>query len=450
MPRLRHGERTAPDPDVAALRRVAVRLALLTAGLLLALLVGIVVAVYVTTQALMLGSLQDTVRNEAKRQVSTLQEALRTDDGSQQDQAKLEIESVTSGVAISVADRTLSFLGSNATPFGSKLPDPLAAAKAVQNGLPHFSTASHGAERYLLYTLPVQTHGRVMGVIQAATSMHQYEHNMRAILSALLVVGGFGLLALAAIAALVVGRALAPIRRSLQRQRDFVADAAHELRTPLTILHSAVELGLAANRPEEQEDALTQALVESRHLARLIDDLSLLARADSGALALDMQPVELEKLVSETLNGVEMLAEDQGVRLQISVDTPIRVLGDRVRLRQLLVIVLDNALKHTPSGGAISVVVSEAHNKARLQIQDTGPGIETQDLPRLFDRLYRSKRDRGIDGGGLGLAIAWWIVQAHGGTIAAANAAPHGALFTITLPLLVRAHRSQVTAQPLP
>jgi two-component system sensor histidine kinase CiaH len=444
MPRLRRGVRTAPDPDAAALRRVATRLALLTVGLLLALLIGIVVAVYLTTRALMLGSLQDTVRTEAQHQVSHLREALQTDDGSAQEQGATEIESGSSSVIVSFADRNLKVLGSSATQFRTVLPDRAGAALVVTQDSPRFSTQSIGTDSYLIYSVPVKEQGKVEGVVQATVSMRQYDEDMRAVLIVLLAVGGASLLALAAIATLVVGRALVPIRRSLQRQRDFVADAAHELRTPLTILHSAVELGLAANSPDDQQDALTQALVESRHLARLIGDLSLLARADSGALALDMQPVALDEIVGETVNGVEMLAEDQGVRLATEITGSIRVLGDRGRLRQLLVIVLDNALKHTPPGGAIRIVAANMDGKAHLQIQDTGPGIDAQDLPRLFDRLYRAKRDQGSDGGGLGLAIARWIVEAHGGSISAANAQPHGAVFTISLPLMADAHRHRV------
>jgi two-component system, OmpR family, sensor histidine kinase CiaH len=440
MPGLRRSVHTAPDPDATALRRVATRLALLTVGLMLALLVGIVVTVYLTTHALMLGSLQDTVRTEAQRQVSHLKEALRTDDGNTQEDGAIEIESGSSGVIISFADRNLKVLGSSSTQFRGVLPDRASAAIVVKQAAPRFSSQPIGADSYLIYSVPVLEQGHVEGVVQATSSMRQYDDDMRAVLLVLLSVGGVSLLALAAIATLVVGRALVPIRRSLQRQRDFVADAAHELRTPLTILHSAVELGLAANSPEDQEDALTQALVESRHLARLIGDLSLLARADSGALALDTQPVELSQLVSETVNGVEMLAEDQGVRLDTHMIGDVRVLGDPGRLRQLLVIVLDNALKHTPPGGAIRVALAEVGGKAQLQVQDTGPGIEPQDLPRLFDRLYRAKRDRGTDGGGLGLAIARWIAEAHGGRIVAANASPHGAVFTVTLPILAPAH----------
>ena len=444
MTRFRRRARTAPDPDATVLRRVATRLALLTVGLLLALLVGIVLAVYLTTRTLMLGSLQDTVRSEAQHQVSSLKEALHSDEGSPRRQGTAEIESGSSGVIISFADRTLTVLGSTDSRFRASLPDRAGAAGAVKQGMPRFSTVAPGADHYMIYTLPVRVQGQVVGVVQATTSMQQYDQDMRTVLEVLLLVGGVSLLALAAIAALVVGRALVPIRRSLRRQRDFVADAAHELRTPLTILHSSVELGLASDQPDEQGEALTQALVESRHLARLIDDLSLLARADSGALTLDMQPVELGQLVSETVNGVEMLAEDRGVRLQTAASGVIRVLGDRGRLRQLLVIVLDNALKHTPPGGTIGVALSEVSGKARLQVRDTGLGIEAQDLPHLFDRLYRAKRDRGTDGGGLGLAIARWIVEAHGGSIAATNAIPHGAVFTITLPLLVLAHRSHL------
>jgi signal transduction histidine kinase len=436
MPGLKHGLPIASDPDAVALRRVATRLAMLTAGLLLALLIGIVVAVYLTAQALMLGSLQDAVRQEARIQVSHLREAIAPEGGDQQDQTAPEIEMGLSGVAVSFGDRNLMWLGSDTTQFGKVLPDRASAATAIRQETPRYSTVERGTVRYLIYSLPVQSKGRVIGVVQSSASMRQYDQNIRTVLQVLLSVGGAALLALAGIATLVVRRALVPIRRSLRRQRDFVADAAHELRTPLTILHSAVELGLATPTPDEQQDALSQALVESRHLARLIDDLSLLARADSGALTLDMQPIDLESLVHETVNGVELLAEDQGLQLQTLVQGSTSVLGDRGRLRQLLVIMLDNALKHTPPDGSISIRVAEVSGRARLQVQDTGSGIDPQDLPYLFNHLYRAKRDRGTEGGGLGLAIARWIVDAHGGTITAANAIPHGAVFTVTLPLL--------------
>jgi hypothetical protein len=173
MPRLRPSLRTASDPDAAALRRVATRLAVLTVGLLLALLIGIVVAVYLTTQALMLGSLKDAVRQEARNQVSHLTEALVPEGGDQPDQTAPEIEMGLSGVAVSFGDRHLTWLGTDTTQFGKLLPNRASAATAIQRDVPRYSTVERGTVHYLIYSLPAQSKGRVIGVVQASASMRQ-------------------------------------------------------------------------------------------------------------------------------------------------------------------------------------------------------------------------------------------------------------------------------------
>jgi signal transduction histidine kinase len=152
-------------------------------------------------------------------------------------------------------------------------------------------------------------------------------------------------------------------------------------------------------------------------------------------LTLERQPLDLSRLAIQTAEGVEILAEEHDVRLRVEAPEETRVLGDAGRLRQLLLILLDNALKHTPAGGAITVRVERQGGRARLQVRDSGPGIDPHDLPHLFDRFYRADRARSGEGMGLGLSIGRWIAEAHGGAIAAANAPDHGALFTVTLPL---------------
>jgi signal transduction histidine kinase len=422
------------DPAAQSIRRVGLRLAALTVGLLLALLIAVVLVVYFTTQALMLQSLRDLARSGAARQAPALIEALMPDEGARP-RPTVDMESETGGVVVAFADSSLLFLGGDARLFGAALPDRASAAAALRSGADRSSITQRAHEGYLIYTLPVRARGRIVGVLQAVVSTRQYDQGMHALLEALLVVGALSLLAAAIITLVVVRRALVPIRRSLRRQRDFVADAAHELRTPLSVLHAGVELGLASADPGEQEVALTHALIESRHLARLVDDLALLARADSGAQSLDLQPVDLGVLATEVVQGMEMLADDQGVQMETRIAEVARVHGDRGRLRQLLVILLDNALQHTPTGGTITVIVDRSEGKVRLRVQDTGPGIAPADLPRLFDRFYRATGERRAAGGGLGLAIARWIAEAHGGQIAAGNVVPRGVVFTMEMPL---------------
>jgi len=153
-------------------------------------------------------------------------------------------------------------------------------------------------------------------------------------------------------------------------------------------------------------------------------------------------PVDLSRLVVETVEGVAVLAEDRGVRLSAEARGAVRVIGDAGRLRQVLLILLDNALKHTPAGGAVAVRVAREGGQVRLQVRDSGPGLAPEDVPRVFDRFYRANRARtsgeGTGGTGLGLAIGRWIAEAHGGHIVVANVPTpeHGALFTVTLPLV--------------
>jgi two-component system sensor histidine kinase CiaH len=337
-------------------------------------------------------------------------------------------------VFFTALDTRLIVLGGTG-PFTPPLSDRGQAAEALRYGTACCGQQSYQGENYLIYSKAVvDRDGQVLGVVQTSISAAQYQSTLQSLLHVLLAVVALALAASAAISALLVRRALRPIQRALRRQRDFVADAAHELRTPLTIMRTAAELGLAQETLAEQQRALEQTLEQNAHLSRLVDSLSLLARADSGAVSLEQQRIDLGRLVPEVASGVQVLAEERGVSLLVEATQGAWVRGDGGRLRQVLLILLDNALKYTPEGGSIRVRVDRSGGTVRLQVQDSGPGIAQDDLPHLFERFYRADRARSGDGTGLGLAIGRWIVEAHGGHIAAANAAPHGALFTVTLP----------------
>jgi signal transduction histidine kinase len=343
---------------------------------------------------------------------------------------------------LTVANQRLQVVLSPDRDAPTTLPDP-AAARRVLGGHAASLWSTQQVDStgpYLIYTLPIQIirqpgGSAAPGVLQASISEQQYRRSLQALLAVLLGVSLLGLLAAAAISGVLARRALGPIQLALRRQRDFVADAAHELRTPLAIQRTAMELGLAADAGPEQQGTIEQALSQNVHLTRLVDHLSLLARADSGAVTLERAPVDLARLASETAGGVAILAEERGVRLCVEAPQEMRVLGDAGRLRQVLLILLDNALKHTPDGGGITVRVARAGGQARLEVRDSGPGLAPADLPYLFERFYRADKARSSDGTGLGLAIGRWIAEAHGGHIAAANAPEGGALFTVTLPL---------------
>ena len=263
------------------------------------------------------------------------------------------------------------------------------------------------------------------------------------ILVVVLVVGGLvALLAASGVGAAYAQRALVPIRRSLvdqrealRRQREFAADASHELRTPLTVIRASVDdLGRHASEPVASVgSALTDIRDEVDHLTAMVDDLLLLARSDSGAVELERVPVDLGDLASTAAAALSRPATERGVGVVVD-PAPAELTGDPARLRQLVMILLDNAIRHTPSGGRVFVRVRTDGPEAIVVVEDDGPGIRGEDLPRLFDRFYRAAGAPG-GGTGLGLAIAAWIAEQHGGRVEAENRTEGGARFTVRLPM---------------
>ena len=265
------------------------------------------------------------------------------------------------------------------------------------------------------------------------------------LLSTLLTVllfGGLAALLLALAAGYVyAGRALIPVRASmdrrdaaLRRQREFTANASHELRTPLTVIRASVA-DLRRNRKQPVEkvgEALDDIDAEVSHLTALVEDLLLLARTDSGALALERVALDLADVAVEAAGPLTPVAAERGVQLEVD-PRPAPVDADPVRLRQLVTILTDNALAHSPAGTTVTVRVRPEGGQAVLTVDDQGPGVREEDLPRLFERFWRA--DNAPAGGtGLGLSIAAWIVAAHGGTISAANRPEGGARFEVRLP----------------
>jgi signal transduction histidine kinase len=431
--RQRRGSGRGTQPDAPLIRRTGWQLAALTVGLLSVLLLLLGGAVYLTTQQLLEGTLRHTLQARAARPPSFLLAAIQADvavpTGGQSSHF-----SDPNGVFFTVFDRRLTVLGGTG-PFSPPLSERAQAQAALHGDAVCCDLQRYQGQDYLVASEAVATtDGRVIGVVQASISAGQYESSLQSLLHVLLAVTTVGLAAAAVISAMLVRRALRPIQRAWRRQRDFVADAAHELRTPLAIMRTAAELGLAHEAQVEQQRALERTLEQNAHLTRLVDSLSLLARADSGAVMLERQPMDLSRLVREVASGVAVLAEERGVALLVEAGPESRVLGDSGRLRQLVLILLDNALKHTPAGGGVRVAVDRQSDAIRLVVRDTGPGIAPDDLPHLFERFYRADRARTGEGTGLGLAIGRWIAEAHGGYIAAANARAQGALFTVTLP----------------
>ncbi|MCU0647164.1 MAG: HAMP domain-containing histidine kinase [Gemmatimonadaceae bacterium] len=230
---------------------------------------------------------------------------------------------------------------------------------------------------------------------------------------------------------------LTSLEQAYATERRFVADASHELRAPLSVIQANLEL---LQRPSpmsahDQAAAVRAATTEAERLRRLVTDLLVLARADAG-IPIARADVALDTLVADAV--VELQHMVRGQTLAVGTLAPLDVQGDRDRLRQLVVILLDNAFRYTPDGGRITVELIADHRDACIRVRDTGIGIAAHDLPHIFERFYRADpaRQRDAGGTGLGLAIARWIAREHGGDVEVASAPGEGTTVTVRLPLV--------------
>jgi signal transduction histidine kinase len=319
------------------------------------------------------------------------------------------------------------------------LPDEAAVRAAVRQGHGIFSTLATSDEGdYRLYTVVIKKQGRVEALLQAGQPLAPlYDAQRR--LAYLLLALGAGAVVIATIGGVWLTRqAMRPINAAFASQRAFIADASHELRTPLTLMRTNVEVLLEAGATPEPEDRalLEDVVAEAGHMGRLIADLLVLARLDAGALPLTRTPVDLSALVATTTRQVERVASRQGVAVRQGETDPVTVRGDSGRLEQVLLILLDNAVKYSDPGGVVEVTLRRKGGHAALTVRDTGPGIPASELPRLFARFHRSPGvGARTEGSGLGLAIAQGIVQAHNGRLRVRSIVGEGTAFTVLLPL---------------
>jgi two-component system OmpR family sensor kinase len=242
---------------------------------------------------------------------------------------------------------------------------------------------------------------------------------------------------------------IARLESSFTALRRFTADASHELKTPLTVLRADVERAMhPGTSPADRMVALEEALQETARMADLVESLLTLARADEGRYDLHREPVRLEPLVRDIFETAAILGEDAGLTIELPVCEDAIILGDPDRLRQLFLNLITNAIKYTPRGGHVEISLTHRpHDEVALSVRDTGIGIAASDLPHVFERFWRADRvrsrriasvdsswalDRG--GFGLGLSIAQWIVQAHGGTLTVQSRLGRGSMFSVVLP----------------
>ncbi len=223
-------------------------------------------------------------------------------------------------------------------------------------------------------------------------------------------------------------------------RRDFVGNVSHELRTPLSAMKLMLETVLIADDdPEARTMFLPQIQAEVERMIRLVADLLELARSESGVLPLRRERFDLGDVATSAVNTFAQRADALGVDLELDAPEPVTVLADRGALAQVTVNLVDNALRHTPAGGRVTVSVEPDGDGAVLRVRDTGAGIPFADLPRVFERFYVVDRSRAREhtGTGLGLAIAKHLVEAHGGSLVADSVYGQGATFTVRVPAAV-------------
>lgn len=321
--------------------------------------------------------------------------------------------------------------------------------------------------------------GKVVGYIELAQSLRQVDNTLRDLATLIVVSIGAGLIVAAVGGWFIAGNILDPINRvtitaqKIARARDlgrrievpetvdevgrlamtfnemlarieelfraqqrFVADVSHELRSPLTAVRGNLDLLKrgAANDVEERAQMIDAMDSETSRMSRLVSDLLLLARQDSG-VPIAKQPIELDTLLLEVYRQAQVTAK--GVHLALGAEDQAIIVGDRDRLKQVLLNLVDNAVKYTPPGGKVTLSLAKDDSWVKIAVQDTGIGIANENIPNLFDRFYRVDKARSRDAGGtgLGLAIAKSVVDAHNGRITVESQVGRGSVFTVWLPI---------------
>ncbi|PDY80301.1 two-component sensor histidine kinase [Bacillus cereus] len=235
----------------------------------------------------------------------------------------------------------------------------------------------------------------------------------------------------------LAGRALVPIQNSWEKQQQFVSDASHELRTPLAVIQSKTDILFQSPSATIEEKAMDISTIskECRRLSKLVANLLLLARSDSNQIEMDKKTFEVDKLLEEIVDPYKEIASYQEKEMILKVERDISFIGDRERIHQLMVILLDNAMKYTNEGGYIQINCMQTSNSIRIQVKDNGIGVKEGDIPKLFDRFYQGDKARSpSEGAGLGLSIANWIVEKHYGKISVESKWGEGTCFEVIFP----------------
>ncbi len=455
---------------------IRLRLTLLYSAILALALILFSAALYFTAARVTFAAVEETLANEAQRLVAAKDFHL-----SHISYRAGKFSDPQTYIQTVRADGQVAYRTANLGDFVLPLSDD--GWRTCQKGRPRTEIASTENGRLLIYSKPVLSGGQVEGVLQVARSLVEYDQSLGT-LKGLLVSGSLAAtLTTFGLGWVFAGAALRPINRltqtaqaigaerdfsrrvsyagphdevgrltttfngmltelhsayqhveqALYAQRRFAADASHELRTPLTTIRG--NLGLLERQPPisaaDRAAVVTDTVEECDRLIRLINHLLVLARADSG-LALRQEPIPLRPFIEDLCRQARLLTSDRVIRCDNALEASL--LGDRDALKQVLLILLDNAIKYTPPRGTITIATTAAEGRVAIHIRDTGQGIPPAALSHIFERFYRVDASRTSGGAGLGLAIAKELIDAQGGVISVESQLGQGSRFTVTLP----------------
>jgi heavy metal sensor kinase len=396
------------------------------------------------------------------------------------------------GLYVQVLDRAGEVVATSDSLRGVSLPtDPASLARALR-GQRAFSTVSLDGGRVRMLAVPITLDDRIVGVLAVGQSREPLRDTLDRLRALLLALGAVALAVAALVGWLVAHRGLRPlgtishqaaaiaterdfgqrlglaerpdevgqlartidlllatVEDTLRRHREFVADTSHELRNPLLAIRTNVELLERVDDAEARAECVREARQQVEVMSRLVTDLLLLAKVEVGQVV-EQQPVALRALLERVAREAEQRAAGQ--RLALDAPAEIVVQGDEMRLAQVLWNLVDNALRHTPPGGTVSLSLAQQDGWARLAVADTGEGIPPEHLPHVFKRFYRvdKARARATGGTGLGLAIVKYLAEAHGGSVSAESVAGQGSRFTVWLPLRPGPPLSDSASAPAP
>lgn len=338
-----------------------------------------------------------------------------------------------------IPQRTLYLLDQAGKPLVPTEAEPWIRASALSAARHGVSSAVHHTSDDRTLRLSARSFRDARGrhlVAAAIADQYELEDRYTALIGAFMAAAAFAIVLVAFGGGILARQSTAPIEANFANMRRFMADAAHQLKTPVAILRAKAEVALQRTRDAgAYREALESVEGESQRLGAIVDRMLILARADAGAGVPEKRKVYLDDIASDCIGAVRSMAESKGVTMDVRRFDETPVMADAALARELIVILLDNAIKYARPGGLVTVSLQSESGSPTLQVLDNGVGIGEADLPRVFDRFYRGERGRNDHvGAGLGLSIARWIADEHGARISIQSKPGEGTSVTVEFP----------------